>query len=130
MVTAATRNTLQALASQYLSAAQQLASTHASQSIYLCSYYLELMIKDKICERLGWNEYVPFKSDNLKVFYQHDIGQLLYLSGSINNVLNTAEYNFFKSYLWSDKIRYVLLNRTTVEALEYITNAQLLIQKL
>jgi hypothetical protein len=45
-------------------------------AIYLCGYAVELALKYKICQRLGWNKYLPAKFDNDRTFYTHKLEDL------------------------------------------------------
>ncbi len=50
-------------------------------AIYLCGYAVELALKYKICQKLGWSKYLPAKFDNERSFYTHKLEDLKYLSG-------------------------------------------------
>lgn len=68
---------------------------------YLCGYAVELALKYKICQQLGWQKYLPTRFDNDRTFYTHNLDNLKFLSGMQQNILN-EEHNPELWACWSD----------------------------
>jgi hypothetical protein len=77
-------------------------------AFYLCGYIIELGLKRKICETLGWEGFPNSKKEfeNMGSFRTHNLEVLLHLSGIKNQV---KEY-FFSEWsvvtFWDPEIRY------------------------
>jgi hypothetical protein len=80
-------------------------------AIYLCGYAVELALKYKICQKLGWNKYLPARFDNERTFYTHKLDDLKFLSGmqDIFDAQNT-QLNFYWTTIisWNEQLRYNL----------------------
>jgi len=78
-------------------------------AIYLCGYAVELALKYKICQKLGWHEYLPTKFDNDRTFYTHKLEDLKFLSG-MQNILddhNTQLHVYWTIITsWNEQLRY------------------------
>jgi hypothetical protein len=88
-------------------------------AIYLCGYAVELALKYKICQKLGWNKYLPAKFDNDRTFYTHRLEDLKYLSGmqDIFDVPNTQLwYHWTTITSWNEQLRYNLGPQTKSDA--------------
>jgi HEPN domain-containing protein len=75
---------------------------------YICGYAVEMALKHKICDTLGWDEYPSTGkgSEKYKTFKTHDFEVLLHLSGvekSIKTLL-MAEWSVLKN--WESETRY------------------------
>ena len=57
-------------------------------ALYICGYAIELALKARICETLGWNEFPSDTKDfqGLQSFQTHDLNRLLHLSGRESRV--------------------------------------------
>lgn len=78
-------------------------------AIYLCGYAVELALKYKICQRLGWNKYLPAKFDNDRTFYTHKLEDLKFLSGmqDIFDDQNTPLWAYWSTMTsWNEQLRY------------------------
>ena len=84
-------------------------------AIYLCGYAVELALKYKICQKLGWNEYLPAKFDNERTFYTHKLEELKFLSGmqDIFDDSSTQLWRYWKTIIsWNEQLRYDITPRS------------------
>ena len=83
-------------------------------AIYLCGYAIELALKARISETLGWGEFPSETKDfqGLQSFQTHDLDRLLHLSGIEDRILRdfTAEWNRVST--WSPNWRYLQVEST------------------
>ncbi len=73
-------------AREYLRAARLLnrkASSSPDASVYLCGYAVEIALKARICQTLGWASFpeTPDEFNNYRSFQTHDFNVLLHLAG-------------------------------------------------
>lgn len=78
-------------------------------SIYLCGYAVELALKARICDTLGWAGYPEARGEfrDLQSFRTHDLGMLIHLSGQEARIKNdfpgawrvVSQWNSAASYL-------------------------------
>lgn len=82
---------------------------------YLCGYAIEIGLKKRICQTLGWKDGYPktegeFK--NLTSFKTHDLDVLLHLSG----IEDKIKKNYFSEWSivigWKPDIRYTSRSKT------------------
>ena len=85
-----------------------LASNRYDGSIYLCGYAVEMALKARICETLGWEGYPSTSSEfrEYQTFRTHNLDVLLRLSGIRNAVLTGALTDWSIVARWDPEIRY------------------------
>lgn len=83
-------------------------------AIYLCGYAVELALKARISETLGWGQFPSETKDfqGLQSFQTHDLKRLLHLSGIEDRILRdlTAEWNMVST--WKSEWRYLPVGST------------------
>jgi hypothetical protein len=88
-------------------------------AIYLCGYAVELALKYKICQKLGWNKYLPAKFDNDKTFYTHKLEDLKYLSG-MQDIINAQNQRLWSDWgtitSWNEQLRYDIAPQSKSDA--------------
>ena len=92
-------------------------------AIYLSGYAIELALKARICETLGWEGFPSERKDfeGLQSFQTHDLKRLLHLSGIEGRILQdfTAEWKMVST--WDAARRYL-----PVESTDQVQCAQML----
>jgi len=87
-----------------------------NSAYYLAGYCIELLIKAKICQTLGIEDFFDFSNPDktrlknegslLKPFKVHDLEQLLILSGIYSNLLNKTKTDAQLNAAWSEIVRW------------------------
>jgi hypothetical protein len=88
-------------------------------AIYLCGYAVELALKYKIGQKLGWKKYLPAKFDNERTFYTHKLEDLKFLSGmqDIFDDQNTSFYSYWTTIIsWNEHLRYDIASQSKNDA--------------
>lgn len=101
--------TLRALSQARLEDARALLLAGRNEgSLYLCGYAVELALKAKICETLGWRwfpdtgrEAVDYRS-----FRTHDLEVLLHLSGVHDRIAVELKEDWAIVLKWRPELRY------------------------
>ena len=92
-------------------------------AMYVAGYVVELALKARICETLGWKGFPSERKDfeGLQSFQTHDLKRLLHLSGIEDRILRdfTAEWKTVST--WNVAWRYL-----TVESQDQTQCAQML----
>ncbi len=78
-------------------------------AIYLGGYAVELALKARICDTLGWNGYPETGGEfhHLQSFRTHDLGMLLHLSGQETRIKNDFSRAWSTVSLWNSAARYL-----------------------
>lgn len=101
-------------------------------AFYICGYAVELGLKKKICETLGWEGYPNTESEfrRLKSLKIHDLDTLLHFSGVESQLKkeNFIEWSIVAS--WDPEIRYSSEKRTEQSAKLLLESAETLLRKL
>ena len=77
-------------------------------AVYVCGYAVEMALKARICETLGWEGY-PSTSGGFReyqTFRTHDLDVLLRLSGAENAILTASLTEWSVVARWDPEIRY------------------------
>ena len=77
-------------------------------AVYVCGYAVEMALKARICETLGWEGYPSTSGEfrEYQTFRTHDLDVLLRLSGIENAVLAAALTDWSVATRWDPEIRY------------------------
>lgn len=100
-------------------------------AFYICGYAVEIGLKKKICETLGWDEYPGNGKDPSKYtsFKTHDLEVLLSLSGvEKRKVSFMAEWSIIMK--WNPEIRYSSEKQTPQDVKLMIEATKTLLKKL
>jgi hypothetical protein len=78
-------------------------------AMYLCGYAIELVLKARICDTLGWIEFPSERKDfqGLQSFQTHDLGRLLHLSGREESILHDFSNEWKTVSTWKSEWRYL-----------------------
>jgi hypothetical protein len=119
--------TLQALARDRLEDARVLhAGARYAGAVYLCGYVLELALKARICQTLGWPEFFEKSSEfnEYRSFKTHDLDVLLHLSGvepTIRTGAHVADWQLVRA--WDPEQRYKPVALTTLTDSQNMINS-------
>ena len=88
-------------------------------AIYLCGYAIELKLKSRICQTLGWEGFPSSNNEfrDLSSFKTHNLDILLKLSGKepcIRNGLSAADWSIVS--VWNPESRYTPSSATQQDA--------------
>ena len=77
-------------------------------SVYLCGYAVELILKARICETLGWAGYPDTRAEfaDLASFKVHNFGTLLRLTGQENRIKASHLADWSICAQWAPEDRY------------------------
>ena len=83
-------------------------------AVYLCGYAVELALKARICETLGWSEFPSERKDfqGLQSFQTHDLKRLLHLSGREVYILESFSTAWDVVSTWKSEWRYLPVGTT------------------
>ena len=83
-------------------------------SIYLCGYAVELALKARICDTLGWAGYPEARGEfhHLQSFRTHDLGMLLHLSGQETRIVSDFSGAWSEVLKWNSAARYLAAGST------------------
>jgi HEPN domain-containing protein len=124
-------STLKHLAEERLNDAKVLFKANRYEgAFYICGYAVEMGLKYKICNTLGWDEYPSGKgSDKYKTFKTHDFEVLLHLSGIEKEIKKSlAEWSVVKN--WDSETRYSSQQLSSKEVDLMIQATEALLKKL
>lgn len=81
---------------------------HYDAAMYLCGYGVELALKARICETLGWIEFPESRNEfqDYRSLQTHDLDVLLDFSGIHNRVRNEYKDLWEVASKWSHNWRY------------------------
>ena len=84
-------------------------------AIYLCGYAVELALKARICENLGWLEFPATNSEfhNYRSLQTHDLNVLLDFSGIHNRVRFGYQESWKVVEKWAHNWRYLPAGSTS-----------------
>ncbi len=84
-------------------------------ALYLCGYAVELGLKARICETLGWTEFPSERKDfqGLQSFQTHDLGRLLHFSGREERILHDFSSEWETVSTWKPEWRYLPVGSTS-----------------
>jgi len=101
-------------------------------AFYICGYVVEMWLKKKICESLGWQGYpsTPKEFDTLKSFRTHDLEILLHLSGIETKVRTSFMPEWSNVLTWNPELRYSLQKQTAANTDYMLKSAERLLQNL
>jgi HEPN domain-containing protein len=124
---------LRALAMLRLNEAETLfANTHFDAAIYLSGYSVEMALKARICETLGWEGFPSTNKEfeNYQSFRTHNLTVLLHLSGFETTIKsdidNSIEWAIAES--WNPELRYRITDSLSGEAENMIKSARILLK--
>lgn len=88
-------------------------------AVYLCGYAVELALKSRICQTLGWPTFPPLKGDmdkeagDFKSLFTHKHDTLLWYSGMVQNIKPKyyAEWSIVSD--WKPELRYSPVGSST-----------------
>lgn len=77
-------------------------------AIYLCGYAIELALKARICETLGWTRFPDTGREvaDYRSLRTHDLDVLLNLSGVRNRILSGSRQDWETVSKWRPELRY------------------------
>ena len=89
-------------------------------AIYLCGYAVEIALKGRICEILGWDGYPSTKKEfaNYQTFRTHNLDVLLRLSGSEHKIRTEYLAEWSAVAEWDPEIRYKPIGSATKKGAE------------
>ena len=101
-------------------------------AFYICGYAVELRLKKKICETLGWEGYPSSEKEfnKLKSFKIHDLDMLLHLSGAENQIKSEMFIEWSIVVSWDPEMRYSSQKQTEQNAKLLLESAETLLKKL
>lgn len=101
-------------------------------AFYMAGYVVELKLKQRICETLGWAGYPSGarEFDNLKSFKTHDLEVLLHLSGVEAKVKSQLLVEWSVVNVWSPEIRYSPRKQTDLDARNMVDTVETLLERL
>ena len=107
-----------------------LANSRFDGAGYICGYAVELMLKARICDTLGWTGYpdTPQEFQNFRSFRTHNLDVLLTLSGKENAIksVNFADWSIVAA--WNPEARYYPIGATSsADAQAYVASTQVLL---
>jgi len=101
-------------------------------SFYICGYAVEMGLKHKICQTLGWGEYPASRKDSEKYrsFKTHDFEVLLHLSGAEKTIKKTLFTEWSILMRWNSEMRYSSQRQTGEKAKLMIEATETLLKSL
>ena len=77
-------------------------------SLYLCGYAVELALKARICETLGWRWFpnTGKEAADYRSLRTHNLEVLLYMSGVYERIAVDLEEDWARVLKWRPEIRY------------------------
>ncbi len=108
--------TLSALSEARLEDARALLLAGRNEgSLYLCGYAVELALKAKICETLGWRWFPDTGKEaaDYRSFRTHDLEVLLYLSGVYERIAVDLKEDWARVLKWQPELRYATTTADT-----------------
>lgn len=101
-------------------------------AFYICGYAVELGLKKKICETLGWEGYPSTKKEfeKLSSFKIHDLDTLLHLSGVENQIKKEMFTELSIVLSWDPEMRYSAKKQTRQSTKLLLESAETLLKKL
>jgi hypothetical protein len=86
-------------------------------AIYLCGYAVEIALKARICETLGWSGYPSSRSEfaNYESFRTHNLDVLLRLSGKEQQIKAELFAEWSAVAQWGPDLRYKPIGSATKE---------------
>lgn len=107
-----------------------LANGRCDGAGYICGYAVELSLKARICDTLGWSGYPQTRGEfeNFKSFKTHDLDVLLTLSGreQVIKVNHFPDWSIIAT--WNPETRYQAVGLITpADAHNFIESAKRLI---
>ena len=97
-------------------------------AVYICGYAVELGLKKKICQTLGWDKYPTDKKySNLKT---HDLEVLLHFSGVEKFISINFKAEWSGVLQWDPETRYSAVSVTEAEARSMIESTEELLRVL
>ena len=107
-----------------------LAHGHFDGAGYICGYAVELMLKARICDTLGWSGYPDTRKEfeNLQSFKTHNLDVLLTLSGRENAIKTPENFTHWSIVAgWNPEARYYPIGATSpADAEAYVASTQTL----
>ena len=108
--------TLRALSEARLEDARALLLAGRNEgSLYLCGYAVELALKARICETLGWRWFPDTgrEAADYRSFRTHDLEVLLHLSGVYDRIAGGLKEDWARVLKWRPELRYAPSNADT-----------------
>lgn len=101
-------------------------------AFYICGYAVELGLKKRICETLGWEGYPRVKKEfeKLSSFKTHDLDMLLHLSGVENQIKKDIFTEWSIVLSWDPEMRYSSQKQTKESTKLLLDSAETLLKKL
>ncbi len=101
-------------------------------AFYMCGYVVEMGLKKKICETLGWEGYPKTDKEfnNLKCFKTHNLEVLLHLSGVETKVKQEHLSDWSIVVGWNPEIRYSTQKLTAQSADAMVRSSETLLKNL
>ena len=101
--------TLRTLSAERMQDARALLSAGRNEgATYLCGYAVELALKAKICETLGWSRFPDTgrEAADYRSFRTHDLDVLLHLSGVRHRIAAGMQQDWETVSKWRPELRY------------------------
>lgn len=122
---------LRNIAAARLDDAQALYSaTRYDGAVYLCGYAVEVALKARICDTLGWPEYPDTRAEfqNLLSFRTHNLDVLLKLSGVELSIKTHHLVEWSTVLRWDPEARYKPIGSATrQDAQRMMSAAQIIV---
>jgi HEPN domain-containing protein len=102
-------------------------------AVYVCGYAVEIALKEKICETLGWTGFPSTKGEfnSLQSFKTHDLDVLLHLSGVEQKIKEKRLAEWSNIAEWNPEARYSPIGSVTaINAGKMIESARALLEAL
>lgn len=86
-------------------------------AVYLGGYAVELVLKARICDTLGWDGYPETGGEfhHLQSFRTHDLGMLLHLSGQEARIVSDFSGAWSEVLKWNSAARYLAAGSTNLD---------------
>ena len=100
-------------------------------ALYICGYAIELALKARICETLGWNEFPSDTKDfqGLQSFQTHDLNRLLHLSGRESRVKQDIPVEWETVSHWKSEWRYLPVQSASQNRCREMLNAVAIVKE-
>ena len=102
-------------------------------SLYLCGYAVELALKARICETLGWRWFPDTgkEATDYRSFRTHDLEVLLNLSGVYERIVIDLKEDWARVLKWRPEFRYAPTTDTeTPTAAAMLSSAERILEAL
>lgn len=101
-------------------------------AFYICGYAVELGLKRKICETLGWEGYpsVEKEFNKLKSFKTHELNILLSLSGVEKQIKEEVFTDWSIVTSWNPELRYSSQKQTEKITKSLLDSTDIVLKKL